>query len=270
MRWQLRRRDLLFLIETLMPGRKDKEGIADRIQGDERLIEAMLDDERLFQRLMAEEEILLWVSPWLFFTVLLRRVRQDLEREAFTVERRHLQKVFLFDIDRVIELLEQESVRDYLATLLASFTRIQSATVPIRMRKGVWRRYRVSELNVESMMGYCEILDEPFRFEPYRRTADACLFLSGIFPEYIEAQYRYPLSGQLRPQARARICKSLEDYEAYGQAFYQLAAEHERAKVEGLEDVLATLSENFILAEKPLVFIVGRYLPFTKHSLFEM
>jgi hypothetical protein len=258
------------MIETLIPGREDEERVADRIQGDERLIEAMLDDERLFQRLTAEEEILLWVSPWLFFAVLLRRVRRDLEREVFTVERRHLQKVFLFDIDRVIELLEHESVQDYLATLLASFTRIQSATIPIRVRKGVWRRYRVSELDVESMMGYCQMLDEPFRFEPYRRTADACLFLAGMFPEYIEAQYRYPLSGQLRPRMRARICKSLEDYEAHGQAFYQLAAEHERAKVEGLEDVLATLSKNFVLAEKPLVFIAGRYLPSTKYSLFEM
>jgi hypothetical protein len=47
-----------------------------------------------------------------------------------------------------------------------------------------------------------------------------------------------------------------------------LAAEHAQARVEGLEDVLATLSENFIAAEKPLVFLAERYLHFSKRGLF--
>ena len=37
-----------------------------------------------------------------------------------------------------------------------------------------------------------------------------------------------------------------------------------------LEDVLATLSENFLLAEKPLAFVANRYLRFTRHGLFDM
>jgi hypothetical protein len=61
-----------------------------------------------------------------------------------------------------------------------------------------------------------------------------------------------------------------EDYEAHGRAFYRLAAEHEKAKVKELDDVPAALSENFILAEKPLAFLAGRYLRFTKHRLFEL
>jgi hypothetical protein len=263
------RRDLLFMIETLMPGRDDREHAADLIRGDEQLIEAMLDDDRLFQRLMGGEHILLRASPWLFFTVLLRRAWRVLEREAFTVERRHQQKVLLFDTDRVIELLEWEPLRDYLATLLASFTRIESVTVPVRVRKGIWRRYRTNDLDVEGMMRYCQALDEPLRFEPYRRIADVCLFLTGMFPETIDAQYRYPLSRQVRPRMKGRLCRSREDYEAHGRAFYRLAAEHERARIEGLDDVLATLSENFILAEKPLAFLANRYLQFAKHTLFE-
>jgi hypothetical protein len=270
MGWRLRRRDLRFLIETLMPGSRDKEHAAALIQGDERLIEAMLDDDRLFQRLMAGEEILLLVSPWLFFTVLLRRARRDLEQESFTVERRHRQKVVLFDTDRVIQLLEQEPLRGYLAAMLASFARVESVTVPVRVREGIWRRYRASDLDAESLMRYCQALDEEFRFEPYKRIADVCLFLAGMFPDYVEAQHRYPLSRQPRPRMKGRLCRSLEDYEAYGQAFYRLAAEHERARLEGLEDVLTTLSENFILAEKPLMFLTDRYLRFTRHRLFEL
>jgi len=270
MRWTLERRDLLFMVETLMPEGDDREGAADLIQEDEAFIEAMLDDERLFRRLMSEEEILLRISPWLFFTALLRQARRDLEGEAFTVERRSQQKVVIFDTDRVIELLEQEPLRDYLAGMLASFTRVESVTVPVRVRKGVWRKYRVSDLDVDSLMRYCQALDEAFHFEPYKRIADVCLFLAGMFPEYIDAQYRYPLSGQLRPRVRSRTCRNLEDYEAYGRAFYRLAAEHEMARVEGLDEVLAALSDNFILAEKPLAFLADRYLRLARHRLFEV
>jgi len=270
MRWRLERRDLLFMIETLMPGRDDKDHVADLIQNDEQFVEAMLDDNQLFQRLMAEEEVLLQVSPWLFFTVLLRQVQRDLARETFTVERRQRQKLPLFDTDRVIELLEQEALRDYLAAMLASFTHVESVSVRVRVRAGIWRRYRTSDLDVEGLMRYCQSLDEEFRFATYKRIADVCLFLAGMFPEHIETQYRYPQSQRVRPRMKGRVCRSLEDYEAYGRAFYRLAAEHERAGVEGLDDVLASLSENFILAEKPLVFLAGRYLQFTRHRLFEL
>ena len=54
-RWRWSRRDLLFMIETLMPERDDKEHVVDIVQDDEPFVEAMLDNDRLFQRLMAEE-----------------------------------------------------------------------------------------------------------------------------------------------------------------------------------------------------------------------
>lgn len=270
MMWRLRHRDLLFLADTLMPESRDRERIADLVRNDEGFIDAMLDDDRLFQRLIAEEEILLRVSPWLFFTVLLRRARRDLEQETFTVERRSQQRVLIFDTDRVVQVLEQDPLRDYLAVMLASFTRVESVTVPVRVRKGVWRKIRASDLDVESLMRYCQALNEEFRFELYKRIADVCLFLAGMFPEYVQAQHRYPLSRQLRPRTKGRICRSLEDYEAHGRAFYRLAAEHQRARAERLDDVLTTLSENFVLAEKPLAFLADRYLRFSRHNLFEL
>jgi hypothetical protein len=91
-----------------------------------------------------------------------------------------------------------------------------------------------------------------------------------MFPEYINGQYRYPLSGGLRPRMRSRLCQKVEDYEAYGRAFYQMAAEHELARREGLDEVLITLSQNFILAKKPLAFVANHYLQFARHTLFEM
>jgi hypothetical protein len=268
MRRRLKRRDALFIVETLMPGRADRERVADRLAEDGGGLETMLDEDQLFQRLLREEDVLLQMSPWLFFTVLLRRAWHDLEREAFTVEQRGRQKVVLFDADRVVQLLAQEPVRDYLATVLASFTRVESVTVLAELRPGTWRAYRTNELNVEGMMRYSQTLDEAFRFAPYKRIGDVCLFLTGMFPEYINGQHRYPSSGRLRPRMRGRVVQKVEDYEAYGRAFYQMAAEHELARRERLEEVLITLSENFILAKKPLAFVANRYLQFARHTLF--
>lgn len=270
MDWRLGRRDLRFMVDTLMPESRDKERIVELVEEDERFLEAMLDDERLFERLMRGEEMLLQVSPGLLFMALLRRARRDLEAAAFTTERRSLQKVFIFDANEVVELLERDALRRYLASMLASFTRIESTTVAVRVRKGLWRRYRTNELDVESLMRYSQALDEEQRFEPYRRIGDVCLFLSGVFPSAIEARYRYPMSGEIRPRARARTVVSREDYEAHGQAFYRLASEHERAQVRGLERVLEALSDDFILAEKALSFVADRYLGLMKQQLFEV
>jgi hypothetical protein len=270
MRWGWMRRDLRFLVETLMPGYRDREQAVDLLASDEPMIERMLDDERLFGRLMDDEHMLVAVSPWLFFTVLLRRARGDLERESFTIERRDRQKVVLFDAGQAGELLARDTILDYLAGLLSSFTRVESRTVHYRAHQGFWRRYRTSELDVDGMVRYAQLVEAPFRFEPYKRVADVCLFLSGMFPEYIDAQHRYPASRQARPASRGRVCVSLEDHEAHGRAFYALAAEHEMAHKEGLEGVLATLAEHFILAEKPLRLIANRYLQFARHRLFDV
>jgi hypothetical protein len=38
--------------------------------------------------------------------------------------------------------------------------------------------------------------------------------------------------------------------------------------LESLDEVLATLSKDFILAEKPLAFLADRYLGFARQRLF--
>jgi hypothetical protein len=268
MDWRLDRRDLRFMVDTLMPKSRDKERVVELVQQDKRFVEAMLDDDRLFERLMSGEEIVLKISPSLLFTVLLRRARRDLEAAAFTTERRSLQRVFVFDTEEVVDLLEEDALRAYLASMLASFTRIESVTVAVRVRKGIWRRYRTNELDVESLMRYSQGVDEELRFEPYKRIGDVCLFLSGVFPRAIEMKSRYPMSGEMRPRAREKTVVSREDYEAHGQAFYRLASEHRRAQVQGLGEVLEALSEDFILAEKALSFVADRYLGLIKQQLF--
>jgi hypothetical protein len=265
-RWSYR--DLRFVVHALIPERSDAEHVVDLLKEDKSLLEAMLQDDRLFQELMADEEVFLSVSPQFFFRVLLARAGRDLEQELYTIERRHQQKVVLFDANQVVDLLAQQEVRDYLASMLASFTRINSLTIPIRVRPGIWRRLRVNDLDVDSLIAYAQNIDEDYRFGAYQRIADACLFLTGLFPEHIEATQRYPLSGQPRLRLRSSLLQSLEDYESYGQTFYRLAAGHPEAKLQGLDQVLTTLSQQFILAEKPLAFLAARYLALHKHRLF--
>jgi hypothetical protein len=266
-RWSYR--DLQFVVQTLVPGRSDPDQIIDLIQNDEELLDAMLQDDRLFQQLMADDEVFVSVTPLFFFKVLLLRTQRDLEQELYTVERRHQQKVILFDANRVVELLSEPPVREYLATMLASYTRVNSVVIPIRVRPGIWHRFRVNDLDVDSLLRYAQILDQEFRFPAYQRIGDACLFLAGLFPEHIEARQWYPQSGQARPRLSSSMVHSLEELEAHGRAFYHLAAEHPVARQQGLTGVLETLSEQFILAEKPLAFMGDRYLSLRKHRLFE-
>lgn len=263
-------RDAVFLVDTLMPEARNPLRAAAQIRDDPEIIGAMLEDDRLFQRLMADEKLLIHASPELFFNVLLRRARRELQQEVWTLERRSLQKVVLFDADKVLELVERDDVLAYLAQTLASFTRVESATIPVRIRKGVWRRYRVSEVDVDSLIRFCQVVEPERRYPWYRRIGDSCLFLTGLFPEYIESRRRYAYTKQVRPRARASLCSSREEYEAHGRAFYQLASEHEDAKLLGETEVLRTLAASFILAEKPLAFVADRYLGFTKHQLFDV
>ncbi|MGQ9584420.1 MAG: hypothetical protein ACUVXG_03360 [Anaerolineae bacterium] len=260
--------DVLFLIETLMPGRPDAERLAKAIQDDPTYLEAMLGDDRVFQRLMSDEEALLKVSPRFFFDILLRKAARDLREMTHTMEIRNLQRVAVFDTQQVVKLLEQASIRQYLAEMLASFVRTESITIPIRVRKGVWRKLRFSDLDVDSLSQYAQALDEELRFRPYKRIADVCLFLVGMFPEYVEAQYRYPYTRTLRRGPLGRLPRSLEDYEREGSQFYSLAAEHETARALDLQEVLSILAEKFTLAEKPLAHLSQHYLQLRRHAIF--
>jgi hypothetical protein len=254
----------------LIPERKDVDQVVNLLRDDKELLESMIQDDRLVQRLLSDDESFLSLSPQFFFKVLLLRARRDLEQEAYTVERRHLQKVVLFDAQRVVELMADEAMCDYLAGMLASFTRIHSATIPIRVRPGIWRRLRVNDLDVDSLIRYAQALGSDQTFSAYQRIGDACLFLTGLFPEYIDTRTRYPHSDQPGPRLRGSLLQNLEDYERYGRSFYHLAAGHDRVPSPHLRRVLGALSERFILAEKPLAFLAERYLSLRKHHLFEL
>jgi len=267
-RLPLSEKDLDFLIDTASPGVSDKPRLKQIISEDEDFRTSFIADERVFRKLMGDEEVFLKISPTLFFEVLLRRTARDLEGASYTVERTSTMRIPVFDTKAVVELLTKESLLTYLADMLSSFTKIESYAISFRVRKGIWRKIRFNDLDILSLMSFCEAVEDEHRLGFYKRIADICLFILGIFPDYAEQDYRYPFSGQLRPQIRGKLRISPEAYEKEGRRFYKLAAEHQTAKELSLSELFWTLHGNFQKAKKPLNFIAEHYLHYKRQKFF--
>jgi hypothetical protein len=258
--------DLLFLVNSIMPDTTDKQRMIRVLREDEEILEGMLADEKVFHCLLDDPLTLLGVSPALFFSVLLARVRIDLKRQPWTVEKSSRASMVLFDSHQVVELLERKEVRDYLAALLVSFVRVNSFSSSVRVRNGVWRRVRFSDFDIDSLLRYGKALEESERFPAYKRIADICLFTLGIFsppPGAPDASLAFLNAG-----LRMALRRSREDYIAQGVTFYRLAARHREAAARDLSDVLALLSEKIALAAKPLAVMSSKYLAPFRDQVF--
>jgi hypothetical protein len=268
--WMLNDNDLLFLIRMLMPGYTQRQRMLRILREDEDILEAMLADEKLFHILSDDPQSLLQVSPHLFFTVLLNRVKEELKTRSYTVENDFGAHAIVFDSAAVVSLLEDRGIRNYLADMLVSFVRINSYTIPIRIRKGIWRKYRFSDYDIESLMRHSEVLSKEHRFPPYKRMADICLFTRGIFNDQTQLMnISAPVAG-----------KGKQELENYGRYFYRAAAEYaelmehdsltvvEQQRLQDIVGVLQQLSEHFVMAVKPLTFMANHYLEPFKDELF--
>ncbi len=260
--------DFEFLVETAAPEVVDKFSLKRIIREDEAFRNAFIEDEKVFTRLMDDRETLLKISPTLFFEILLRKASRDLEKVSYTLEQTHHQKIPVFDSKDVVELLTKKSLLDYLADMLSSFTKMETHTISFRMENGGWKKVQFDNLDILSLMRLCEAVEDEDRLGFYKRIADICLFILGIFPEYAERDYRYPFSGQLRPQIRGKARISPEDYEKEGRKYYRLAAEHQGAKELNLSEVFWALHGDFQKAKKPLNFIADHYLHSRWSKLF--
>lgn len=258
-------RDLDFVIENVAPNSANSEHLKKLLTEDVQFRTAMLGDDALLNRIQSDEEIFLYISPALFFEILLRNSHRELETAAYTEERQGRMSIPVFDTPNVLEFMEQPGVVEYLASMMASFTRINSYTIPVRVRRGVRRRVRYNDMDVDSLIRFAADADPEQKFGYYKRIADVCLFLSGVFPD--SAQTRAGNS----PLPRSwRMRRTLEEYEREGRTFYGLAQEHPAARVLELSQVFAALKDNFNAARKPLTFVATRFLHAKKRQLFGM
>jgi hypothetical protein len=265
---QLNDRDLDFLIEAAASGVGDKANLKQILRQDEDFRNSFVSDEKVFTKLMADDEIFLKISPSFFFEILLHNAARALSKTSYTLERTRSMSIPVFDAQELAELLNDHAILAYLANMLSTFTRIESYTVSFRIRKGLWKKIRFNDMDITSLIRFSEAVDDEFRLGLYKRIADVCLFILGIFPDYAERHYRYPLSGEIRPQIAAGAKISPEEYEQKGQQFYKLAAEHQAAVEMDLSDTFWVLHENFQKAKKPLNFIADYYLTTKRHHMF--
>ncbi len=261
-------KDLDFIIETAAPDVSDKARLKQILKEDSDFRAQFLSDDRIFNRVMDEKEVFLKISPSLFFEILLRRTLKELKGKGYTWEKTSNMQIPIFDSSEIVAFLEKEEHIVYLAEMLASFTRIENYTIYLRVGKGIWRKVSFNDLDIQSLMAFCDMVDEEHRLALYKRIADVCLFILGIFPDWAERNYRYPLTKEVRPGIFGRPRISPEEYEREGRKFYKLAATHKFVKDTAWEEIFWDLHENFQKAKKPLNFISDNYLRYTRHRIF--
>ncbi|MDY6950421.1 MAG: hypothetical protein SWE60_02835 [Thermodesulfobacteriota bacterium] len=252
--------DLDFLVETAFPQVTDKSKLKEIIKEDQDFRNSFIQDGKVFRRVMDDDGILRKISPGLFFEILLRKAASDLEEVGETFEKTSALQIAGCDAKDVVALLTQDSLLGYLAHMLSSFTKAGSHSVSFRAKDGQMTKVRLSDMDIISLKTLSEAVDDGQRLGFYKRIADICLFVLGIFPDYAYQGSRYPLLQQRRPQMGTMPGIGFEDYEREGRRFYKLAAEHKSAKELALSQVFWTLHDHFQEAKKPLNFISQYYL----------
>ena len=254
--------DIAFLIRTLMPECGDPRRMIKTIREDEEILEGMLLDDRLLHVLIRDPDALIAISPRLYFSVLVNRVRRDLSSRSYTVEQRHRHSIPVFDGEELESFLAQVEIRAYLVDMLSSFVRINAYSFAVRLRKGIWRRMRVGDFDLDSLITYSQTLEESRRFHVYKRIADLCLLLSGVYYECC----RKRSDGPARPGAS--FPPEREKYEEDGRRFYQAAADNWMARFQDMDRVLRDFSRCFPLASKALTFLSDNYLANRRDRLY--
>jgi hypothetical protein len=254
--------DLQFVAATVLPD-EDRPSAVRRLRDNPALLNRLLEDERLIRRIRGEADVLVRISPWLLFSVLLRDVRRALHSLRYTVETTQGERIPVFDAARAGELLDDRALLDYLVLMLTSFTRTESWSLEVEQGGRIQRR-RFSDLSSDDMIALAALMPEGLRFPILRRIGDLALFISGVFPEQADPWYRAPGT----PLARAGARRTLEEYEEEGRRFYRLAARHEAARRLGLDRILDALADTFPLARKPLNVLAAEYIHTSRMVLF--
>lgn len=252
--------DLDFLVSAAAPGTRDAARLKRVLSEDADFRNAFIEDDRTARSAISDREVFLRISPALYFEILLRNLRRELSGTSHTLEGDGSRKVAVFDAGRVVDLLSRPEILHYLADMLASFTRVESGSFSWRVRGRAWRRIRFDDTDVDGLVHSLEFAGEAYRFHFYKRIADVCLFLLGVFPESVGASSRGPAPGETPRRLTGPGARTPEDYEEEGKKYYRLAAEHPLARDRDLSEVFHVLHDGFQVARKPLALISEKYI----------
>ena len=226
----------------------------------EDLLEPMLEDPKLTERLFRDEKALVRITPHMLFSVLLRRLRRELEDQAYVLDvDTKGKRIPVFEGSAVADMLSDKQTRDYLAEMLSSFARTNSGIIYWQER-GTWHKRRFSDIDLDDMVELTRIIDPEMRPALYKRIADIALFLSGIFPEHAARS----LDSRRNMFSTKHV---LKDYEQAGKRFYHVAAQE--TDQTQWKPVLGTLAEKFTLARLALNSLSDRYVKTLRSRYFQ-
>lgn len=215
---RLEDRDLRCIIEHFpLPGRSYEE-IARVVHDLPTTLESILSSDFLFQRICDKSELLLDVSPFLLFNVLLRHTLTDHRTQS---ERR---------------------IINYLANLLSVFVHTDRM-LRVQPYDSEGREYLID------LISESEGADANRQFLIYAHIGNYSLFLTGLFPQWIEYRHRY----KRRPV-------DMGYYIDFGRTYFNRAASHRMANELGLDDVFFRLAVLFESYQSTLNHISRTYL----------
>jgi hypothetical protein len=182
-----------------------------------------------------DDERLIGTSPFLTFAIAVHRTAARLRTASFVEERATSgQRLPMFDVEPLRELLAEPQRRYFLVELLASYTHVVSGATWHRTRRG-WRRRRFSELDLSRLVDHAVAVEPAERPGVYRRIGDLVLFLAGVFPDHSALRDVGPVAlSRLErlaglPRTADEELGGLELLEELGRRFYALAVRSGRA-----------------------------------------
>ena len=215
---QLVDKDLQFLIENFpKPGRSYEE-IAQLIHQLPTTLDSMLNSESLFNKIRDRNLLILEISPFLFFSVLLRRSLMDQR------------------------ILGDKKVINYIANLLSLFVKAD------RLYR-IHRNDKQPHHYLTDMIREAANADTRRQFLIYSHIGNYSLYLTGLFPQWIEYRHRYknrPVSAQF--------------YIDFGREYYERASGHSMAREYELGEVFFRLSIMFEVYKEALNHLAKQYL----------
>ncbi len=243
-----------------------------RVSGGRAILPDALSDERMEAAVFADasrEGGFVDTSPFLTFAVAVHRTAARLDHASYVEEPwTARQRIPLFDVTRLRELLAEPARCFFLVELLASYTQVSSGVTWERTRRG-WRRRRFSELDPVGLAGLLDVVDPAERAGVYRRLGDLALFLTGVFPDHAitldiggAAVGRLLRSSGVRREVDTSV-NGRELLEFLGPRFYRRAAESVRARGDPTTSSLAVvdqISERFGEARRILNTATDHYL----------
>ena len=242
--------------------------------------ERLLADSAVFGALFEGEagdaaDPLVLVSPFAAFAVLVAHAPEALRGRAFVPERVGVRStVPVFEVEPLRELVADPLRRLFIADLLASYTHVASGGVWLKGRRG-WRHRRFSELDPQHLAELALSVPSHERLPLYRRLGDLALFLSGVFPDYVEAhplppiaveRIRRALAGGDVPEAGPAPgtlgpgLGAMALFEAVGKRAYGLAWAATPYRDLGMSPALEYVAGEFRHARMLLNFITDSYL----------